>query len=294
MEFQKLALEHIGTLKPYFEKNQCRINDCTVGGTFIWRDYHETGFAIEDETLYLKVTYPVTGFAPPRGDVCDMKAFKRIAEYCSENGLTARLFFVSEPVLGKVLGLFPGSKVKTDRAWSDYLYLSEDIVNLSGRKFAGQRNHINHFTREYHEWSFERITESNVSDVKEYIKQFTDESVNDSPVDLEGSRKALEVLDNLTLYGQFGGALLVGDRIVGVSLAEIKDDTMYIHVEKAETGYYGAYPMLMNRFARTFVTEGVKYINREEDDGIEGLRKSKLSWHPVQLLDKYTVELNLN
>jgi hypothetical protein len=257
----------------------------------MWRDYHNTEYAVADGVLYLKVAHPTPAFAPPRGLGVGREAYDRIIEHCAGKGLVAQLCAVSETVLEKVLGMFPESKVWTDRAWSDYLYLSGDIVSLAGRRFAGQRNHINRFVRENPSWSFEQVTDDNIAGVREYVERYAFEHVKDSPAYQEGNAKALEVLDNLGLYGQLGGVLLVDSQIVGVSIGEVVGDTLFIHSEKADTGYHGSYPMLMNQFAGRFVAEGVEYINREEDDGVEGLRKSKLSYHPTALLSKYMVEL---
>ena len=290
MEFRKLTLECINTLRPYFMDNQCRICDCTIGGTFIWRDYHKTEYTEEDGVLYLKVSYPEPAFTPPRSSGEPSKeSYERILEYCAQSGVPAQLCSVSEPVLQIILGMYPDAQAQTDRDWSDYLYLSSDMTDLAGRKFSGQRNHINRFLREHPAWAFERITAENLSGIRAFYEKYAREHLKDSKAYNEGDRKALEVLDNLDMYGLFGGALYVDGEIAGVSLGETVDDTLYIHTEKANTEYHGAYPMLVNQFAKMFVSEGIEYINREEDDGVEGLRTSKLSYHPTALLNKYNV-----
>ena len=291
MEFQKLSLDCINTLRPYFRDNQCRICDCTIGGTFIWRDYHNTEYAVEDDTLFLKVKYPELAFTPPRSNEPNKGSYERILEYCEENKIPPRLCSVSETILKFLLEIFPNSVARTDRDWSDYLYLSADMTGLEGRRFSGQRNHINRFLREHPKWSFERVTEGNLDEVRAFYEKYAREHLKDSLAYNEGDRKALEALDNLALYGLFGGALYIDGEVIGVSLGEIVDDTLFVHTEKANTDYHGSYPMLMNQFAKTFVTAETEYVNREEDDGVEGLRTSKLSYHPVELLSKYAVEL---
>ena len=291
MDFKKLTLDCIKTLRPYFEDNQCRICDCTIGGTFIWRDYHNTEFATEDGVLYLKISHPMSAFAPPRGLKVGRESYERIIDHCAAAGMPAQFCSVSQTILERVLKMFPDSNVWTDRTWSDYLYLSGDLVSLAGRRFAGQRNHINRFMKEHPTWSFERITTANVAQIRSFYEKYSREHTKDSPADIEGNKKAVEVLDNLEIYGLFGGALYVNGEVVGVSLGEKQGDTLFVHAEKAEIAYHGSYPMLMNQFVRMFADGGIDYINREEDDGIEGLRTSKLSYHPVELLDKYVVEL---
>jgi hypothetical protein len=306
LDFEALGLEHIDLLRPYFEKNLCRICDCTIGGTFIWRDLFKTEFAIINGILYLKVRY-LTGdiaFTPPRGEPdahsgenpygdekAERAAYGRIIDYCRALGIAPRLCAVSPHRLERIRALFPDAEASTDRAWSDYLYLSDDIKNLPGRKYSGQRNHINRFLREYPDWSFKAIDGTNLSAVRSFFERYAKEHVKDYPAYDEGNIKTLEVLDNMEKYRLFGGVLTVSGQVVGASLGEIIGDTVFVHIEKSLTEFNGSYPMLVNQFAKMFVTDGITHINREEDDGVEGLRISKLSYHPVELLDKYVVDL---
>jgi hypothetical protein len=263
----------------------------------MWRDYHDTEFAIENNVLYIKVSHPEAAFAPPLGAPLDpdvgMAEYERIFEYCRERRIPARLCSASEVRLKSILELFPDAASVADRANSDYLYLCEDLKNLPGRKYSGQRNHINRFLREYASWSFERVTASNVSDAAGFVENYSRENVKDSPTYTEGNAKALEVLDNLESYGLLGGMLRVNGSVAGLSIGEIAGDTIFVHTEKADISYMGVYPMLMTQFLKEFTDDSVIYVNREEDDGDEGLRTSKLSYHPVALLDKYTITIDI-
>ena len=292
LRFVKLTLDDIEALRPYFSENECRINDCTIGGTFIWRDYHQTEYAIDDDgTLFFKVAFPEPALTPPRGIEPNKESYERIIEYCDANNFPPRIFSVSEQVLHGIIELFPESIVRTNRDTCDYLYKSSDLANLAGRKYSGQRNHINRFIREHPKWSFEPLTEELLPDVKAFYQKFAKENIKDAFTYNEGNLKSEEVLDNFALYGQYGGVLYVRDVIVGASFGEVVGDTLFVHNEKADVAYHGSYPMLVNQYAKMYVTDGIDYINREEDDGVEGLRTSKLSYHPYALLDKYTIDL---
>jgi hypothetical protein len=192
-------------------------------------------------------------------------------------------------VLKVIMEMFPKSLARSDRASSDYLYNSTDIKELPGRKFSGQRNQINKFMRDNYSWSFESISSKNVSEAKKYIEKHARENVKDSKTYQEGNVKSLEVLENIDKYNALGGVLYANGEVIGVSLGEIVGDTLYVHIEKADISYRGSYQMLTNQFAQMYAD--VQYINREEDDGDEGLRNSKMSYHPIKLLDKYIVEL---
>lgn len=286
MEFQPLELCHLDLLRPYFNRCTDRLCDCTVGGTFMWRDYFKTSFAIEDDILYIRVDdfYGKTAFGCPVGE--DLKkGVSKIIEYSNEHGIPLAICMVSEEKIQTFCELTCG-EIKAERAWFDYLYSSEDIKSFAGRKYSGQRNHINKFLKENEQWSFEIITADNIESAKAFLQTFIDNDSGEFNTLTEGDRKAMEILDNFASYGLIGGVLTVSDEAVGLSIGEVLGDTLFIHVEKALRQVQGAYPMLVREFARAFATEGIEYINREEDDGNEGLRTSKLSYHPVKLLEK--------
>jgi RimJ/RimL family protein N-acetyltransferase len=99
-------------------------------------------------------------------------------------------------------------------------------------------------------------------------------------------------IDNMLSLGQVGGFLSVDGKIVGASIGEVSGDTLVVHIEKADTAYNGAYPTLASEFAKAFASDGVTFINREEDCGDEGLRISKMQYHPVEIREKIVVTVN--
>ena len=89
--------------------------------------------------------------------------------------------------------------------------------------------------------------------------------------------------------GLAGGIIRTEGKIIALTLGErLNSDTFCVHIEKADTAYAGIYAGINNLFVRSSM-DGMKYVNREEDLGIEGLRKAKLSYHPAFILRKYTV-----
>jgi hypothetical protein len=289
LDFKPLELEHIELLRQFFSTCRCRTCDCTVGGTFMWRDYYNTEFALEDGILYLRVEIDGrTAFTAPLGSQ-GPEAYGKILEYCAENGITPEFCMVSEPRLPELEGILPGYEAWSDRTWSDYLYAAEDLREMAGRKYSAQRNHINKFMRENPDWSFETVGPENLTEARSFLSEYVGEHTKDSETLVEGDRKALEILDNFDIYGLPAGILRAGGKVIGISIGEIVGDTLFIHTEKSEKELAGSYQMLVREFARAFAGDGVEFINREEDDGDEGLRKSKLSYHPVRLLAKYAV-----
>ncbi len=294
LNFQPLTLQEIDVLRPYFCCHPSRICDSTIGGTFLWRDYFRTEYAVEEGSLYLRSRMPETNeiiySVPMEGDVS--AALRRLEAFCREQGHPMTLSTVAEEDLPTVLALWPQARVETTPEWADYLYRAEDIKELAGKKYATQRNHISKFTRLYPEWTFEPITADNLSSVREFFTWFAEVNEKDSETYRQDEEKAAEVLENFTLYGFTGGAIRAEGRVVAMALGEVQGDTLYVHIEKADIRYHGAYQMIVREFARYACGQGVDYINREDDAGDEGLRKSKLAWRPCGLLDKYLVHID--
>ena len=220
-----------------------------------------------------------------------LEQFRQIAEYCLQNKLPLRFVPVPKDELDRMLHFFPGSTAQADRDTFDYLYRSEDLKFFRGKKLSGQRNHVNRFHKTYGTWTFRPIVPEDLPMILALLDRYVQEHEKDSVSYLEDLNKTKEVLNNLDLYDMKGGLLMVEDRLAGFSLGEVLGDTLFIHIEKADIAYEGVYQALVNEYAKCFVTPGVRYINREEDAGDEGLRRSKESYHPVRLLEKYLVQI---
>lgn len=290
--FTKLELKHIPLIRSYFDRQERRMCDCTIGSTLMWRDYFDNRFAIVDDTLVFRAIYTngEYAFTMPIGKNPEL-ILDLVEEYCAENGIELEFCTVAPKDLETLKQRWPELTVEDNRDWCDYLYDSRDLVEFPGKKFARQRNHISRFERDCPDWSFSRMTAADVDEVRAFYEKFLQERIKEEETAQVEAEKVFEVLEHYTEYGFLGGILRTGGEIVGVSMGEIVRDTLFVHIEKADTRYSGVYQKLVNCFAREYVTDEVRFINREEDVGDPGLRKSKLSYRPVKLLEKFTVKV---
>ena len=170
----------------------------------------------------------------------------------------------------------------------EYIYDREDLENLSGKKYHQKRNHISAFMRKYN-WRFEKLTNENVCDalaVEEKWLAERDDENGEYKTEREAIEKALKFIDELEILG---GILYVDDNPVAFTFGSaINDEVFDVNIEKALLEYNGAYAMINNQFVKNCLSK-YKLINREDDLGIEGLRKAKLSYRPVQILKKYAI-----
>ena len=292
LEFKPLTLADLPKLRPFYGTNPSRICDTTPGSTFIWRDMYEVCYAIEDGTVYYKVSYPGLGetFTLPLGGD-RKKHYCTIADYCCKRKIPLSFFPVPEDELPLIQACFPNSACISDRDTFDYLYTADTLKYFKGKKMGGQRNHVNKFLKTYDNWEFRVIGPEDIPQIHAFLDRYVSKVDKDAKTFHEDIAKTREVLDNYDLYQMLGGVLYVNGQVAGFALGEVLGDTLFTHIEKADREIQGCYQMLVSQYAQKFAVDGADFINREDDTGDLGLRNSKLSYHPVALLEKYTVTI---
>ena len=292
MQFKPLSISDIETVAPFFSLLKSRTCDYTVGGMFMWRDYYHIEFAIsngiffsrlfdEDRRPHYNMPIGPDIVAGINEIVKFEKQFCSIVRFCTVPEEYIDCFNSTELI----------NETTEQDMYFDYLYSAKDLVELRGKKFSGQRNQISQFKRNNDNWSFIDISDVDIKDVISFFLSSYHIAEDASDYEVEENAKVLEVLNNLDQYNMFGGVLYSGCSIVGFSLGEIQNDTLFAHIEKADRNCKGAYQMLVNQFSTRFATGKVEFINREEDMGDPGLRISKQSYHPITQLKKYSVEV---
>ena len=291
LQFERVNAENIMTIKNYFPYKMSRTSDYTIGAMYMWRDFYETKLAISDDMLFHQVKFlNRTSFTLPIGSGSLDKAMDALKDYCYHQEIP--LWFCTVPVealptlVDQYHGVIPGTP---SRDWADYLYLAEDLSKMAGRRYSGQRNHINKFKKLFPEYQYHTITSDHFDRIIDFLKDYQLNHSKDAKLAQEELHRTLELIPYLEKFQLPGGFIEVDGKIIALSIGEIVNDTLYCHIEKALRDYPGSYQMIVKEFSSHNMTTDVKYINREEDVGDLGLRTSKLSYHPTQLLDKYCV-----
>ncbi len=192
---------------------------------------------------------------------------------------------------------YPGKfRFYQERDTFDYVYDIDDLADLKGRKFQKKRNHLNKFRQNYPDWRTEPVTKANLPQVRELTARwFAEKKISDPDGDLHLERIALDrALSDPEKYGLEGQTLYVNGEMVAYNLgSRLSEDTFDVHFEKALGAVDGAYPAINQAFAAWIRDKypQVRYLNREDDMGIEGLRKAKLSYNPVFLTEKHWARL---
>ena len=292
LDFQKVTYENAHELTDYFKQLPWRITDCTVGTTAMWAEYYQTEYAVVEGFLVLKYT-ETDGelcFSVPMGEGDPSAALNAVAQCARELGLPLVFGTVPEEMLPLIIDHF-GCEVRVahDPAWDDYLYDKTDIITLKGRRYNTQRNHINKFLKTYGGYEFEPITAENLPEVREFFHNFMTHEDTISEDMTEERVLTMEVLDHYEKLGMTGGVVRVQGKVVALSIGEVVGDTLFVHIEKCRRDYGGGYPVINQEFARHNDSETLRYVNREEDVGLPGLRQAKRQYGPIKMVRKYMV-----
>lgn len=179
----------------------------------------------------------------------------------------------------------------SERDSADYIYSVEDLSDLPGKKYHQKRNHISFFEKTYN-WSYEKINSANIEECMlmnlEWEKKNPDKLRTGTDLEEAAIKRAFENYERL---GLVGGLLRVNSKVCAYTFGEKMNDFVFCtHVEKAFADIRGAYPMINREFAKNELSS-FELVNREEDMGIEGLRKAKLSYHPKEIRAVFSAEI---
>ncbi len=269
-----------------------RLCDFSYISLFMWEDVYQTAVAEDAGLFFIRAADPESGrefyVIPHMGDRLK-EAVLRLSRH------TGTPFFVegvSEEALLTLKEAFGDRMTYTSLdAESDYLYEIADLASYAGRRYSQKRNHVNAFLREHAGAVYEPIDGGNLAAVRAFFRDYRATEEKESAAAHTEGAAAEEVLARFRELRAEGGLLREGDRILGFFVGEVVGDTLFLHIEKATRTVRGAYPYLVMCAARAYLARGVRYENREEDDGDEGLRQSKHSYNPVALLRKYDVTI---
>ena len=302
MNYKNLTLQDREKFNAAFRRDPRRQCESSFGVTYLWKDIYKTTYAEYGNFFILKYTLPETdkvAYAFPFGDPTNDEALKDIIELLkAESEAEGHPLFIGPMVkedMERMERVFPDAfEFFSSRNEFDYLYSREKLATLAGKKLHGKRNHIARF-KDNPNWAYEEITDANIAECVELDKIWLAHQLENGGEVLEAvieEQSAVHyALKNLKALGLTGGAIRRDGKLVAFSIGEpLTEDTYDVHIEKALGEVQGAYAVMNQEFV-LHNCEGFTYVNREDDNGDEGLRRSKLSYYPEILLEKFVAKL---
>ena len=295
-ELKNVEPQDYESLKKYFSLRHPGTCESIITDTYIWKVYYNTRYYINDYGLvWINGNKDeIFSFAP----LCkneDLKAcFEDMRRYFNDVlGQKLKVYLVDEDAV-KIMQL-PEDKylIEEERMYFDYVYDGDGLRNLSGKKYHKKKNHVNGFKKAY-EGRYD-VRELKCCDrpmINEFLKKWHDirdikDEYNRDDYELNGIGYVLRYC-NMLKFKMFG--VFVDGNLEAFSLGtyEEANSTAYIHVEKANPEIRGLYAFINQQFLVNCFPEA-RYVNREDDMGLEGLRRAKMSYNPIKLVKKYTV-----
>lgn len=287
LEFRQVKLEDKELIDSYIKKQNSKNCSISFANIYLWEPHYKVTYTEVEDMLVFRSNGDQPSFSYPIGGSDVKKAIDFMMEYCKEMNLEFKMYGVTEEQFSVIEELYPGQfQVEYSRDEANYVYETEKLINLSGKKYHGKKNHINKFKRLYPDWQYEDITDENLEECIEMAYGWRKENDCDTDelkkVEFCVSLNALKKLKELDLIG---GLIRAEGKVVAITVGEpLTHDTFVIHIEKAYADVDGAYPMINREFLAHHASDYM-YVNREEDTGAEGLRKAKLSYKPVFMVE---------
>ncbi len=254
---------------------------------FMWGDIYKMSFFLYKDRLFIfnalegDVSFPI-------GDKMQLEELIDISNRLSKENKD----FVFSQVPENYINEYDcGNRfdISTNIDFDDYIYLADDLVQLSGKKLRKKRNLIKQFKTIYPTYKVVSLADKNIQEVLEMANECLQEKGGGENLLQEYSAltKGLENFEELDLCGI---SIEVDNKIIAFSIcSELTKNTALVHFEKTLKGYKGA-AQCINFETAKILQKKYKYINREQDLGIDGLRQAKKSYQPYKMLKTYILK----
>ncbi len=294
--FKPITLDVKPLIDSYAKPWNLECSDLSFTNLFIWGFDNKMQYAEKDNVLYIKLHFssvPMYLWAPiPKYgvEVDYKKAIYDGIEYMKAAGVEPTYRSVWTPFRDRIMETCPELfSMPTDIAW-DYVYSRESLATLKGKKLHGKRNHINKFLSKYPDYEYRKLTPDIVEDCIALYDQWIADKDEETAKSLQTEKKSvIRALNNIEDLGLTGGTIYIDGKLCAFTLGErLHPHMQLIHIEKGDTNYDGIFPMINQQYV-LHECQDVELINREEDMGVEGMRKAKRSYNPLKMIEKYLI-----
>lgn len=300
----KISLEHREELERFLNRFPHKTSGLTFTSLYMWREVNQFSWEIIDDFLCVAGSSNFEGFEeepfifpllPLEGNCHPGKlraALARVILKFREEGYPFVMRLVPDHMVESYKAAFPGKMIFVqDRPNHDYVYTTESLATLSGRRFHKKKNLVHLFDREYLGRYEIRPMSSEIAEeaieLLEYIGNKKDvDGFERDMLDMEAGVLG-EILPSFDSLGFEGVAVYIDGKLQAYAFgARLDDETVVEHIEKGNIEFKGIYQKINNEFCK-LMKDKYKYVNREEDMGLEGLRHAKTSYRPCNMVEKY-------
>lgn len=294
MQFFDIDINTKETIKSFFNAQRVEASDMLFGNLYIWHFSRTIRYAITHDCLVVLTKFPNESYPfifYPLGSGDRKGAIATMQEYFLDNQMPFSIRSLETNQSAELAQFFPNAfEITPNRDRFDYIYNVNELIALVGRTLHKKKNHLNRFFNLYPDFAYERVDSSNAMEVLEAYSTWFElgEKTDGLKNEMLGIKATLQ---NFNALDMKGGIIRIDGKIAAFSLGEqINADSVVIHIEKGNTFYAGIYQAINQQFLKNEWAH-LRFVNREEDLGIEGLRKAKMSYKPARFVEKSTAIL---
>jgi len=293
-DFKPIVLEDRSFIHDMLRMYVPVISEMTFTNLFIWRGHYRFRWAVYKDWLLIishegaNGTYALQPIGPSSRKEAATVLFDWLrSESVSDS---PRIERADERCVSE-LAVMDHIVIESLREHFDYVYRKTDLTELTGSKYRSKRNHINQFLR-FFKYEYDLLQDHYIDDCLTLQEKWCRMNRCEDHLDLLGEDEAIrEILTQYNSLSTQGAVIVVDGRVGAFTIGEhLNRDTVVIHIEKADPDIPGLYQLINQQFCKN-MEEEITYVNREQDLGIDGLRKAKLSYYPDHFVEKYRIRL---
>jgi hypothetical protein len=288
-DYKPITLEDKKVFDKNYEKYPPVHSDNVFTTLISWKEYANYCYTIiEDNLLIMSKIKDKIQLRPPSGKR-NKVVFDQILKLAKAQDSEFPISVIDNSTKKWMTNNYPEIELTPRREFFDYVYLSSDIAELGGSDYSKIRNRLNKFKRNF-DYSIEKISENNMPEIREFLKRWCLWKDCESDPILENEKKAiLYSMEHFFDLNLSGISIIINDAIEAIAVYEKMDsETIIVHYEKGSPDYDGIYKAVNQETAK-IIQKNFKYINRESDMGIPGLRKAKMSYRPHHMVEVFAV-----
>lgn len=287
LDFRRIQLEDKCLISNILKSSTNMASDSAFGTMFIWSEAYNLEICEYNNFLFRRYGEKKNAYSFPIGNGNLKTALSKLfSEFYDQEGFS--LTGLTLNMVEKLNEFFPSEfYFRETPNKSDYIYRVSDLSLLAGRKYHSKRNSIANFEKKYN-WKYATLTDKNISDCKKILSLWIERKKGILHSSENETYALKKTFDNYNDLNFVGGIIKVDEIPVAFTIGEkINQNVFVVHFEKADPNYQGLYAVINREFVKNELYGKYVYVNREEDLGIAGLRKAKLSYHPEIILSRF-------
>lgn len=285
--FNKITIKDRDIINKYLIQDNNLSCEFSFGNSILWDADGVLTYTVYNDVLIYRMNYDRLIYCIPDFKKRTGEILKYIDEDAGKMEKEYMITCLSENMVKEIKEISDEYEFNMDRDKCDYIYDLDELRKLNGKKFHKKKNHLNKFLQSY-EFAYEVINENNIAECLEMKNEWMNGRSRDESMETE-SRAIDRAFENYKAFDFCGGLIRIDGRVAAFTFGErLGSETFVTHFEKGMEEIDGIYVAINRQFSDYLYSRGYRYVNREDDLGLEGLRQAKLSYRPCTIYEKYT------